>query len=420
MLFFIFSSFGAYAVKEERMKCMAKRRKTIWISMMRTGILLIVAGSLLFLYKIPWLWMGECAPMLVYVEEGGVRGEEFVKKTFEEHILLYTYAGGEKYLQPVLQSDISEEEIMLAEARDEEKHVLSQEGLERENSLLREEELKEEPVKEPEEEAKEVMSQSGKTVALDMARYYDFEKLIQDFYVVDKTTYITAEELEVDKMLKQDLRLNGIQENQASEGPQVLIYHTHSQEAYADSVPGDESMTVVGAGAELAKLLESYGIRVMHHKGQYDIENRDYAYANAEEGLTKILEENPSIEVIIDLHRDGVADGTHLVTEIDGKPTAQFMFFNGLSRLKSTGEIEYLKNENRAGNLAFSFQLQVKCMEYYPGLARSIYLKGYRYNMQYREKSLLVELGAQTNTVEEVYNALPPLAHVISMVLLGE
>ena len=150
------------------------------------------------------------------------------------------------------------------------------------------------------------------------------------------------------------------------------------------------------------------------------MENRDYAYANAEKELPEILEENPEIEVIIDLHRDGVAEGTRLVTDVNGKPTAQLMFFNGLSRLKSTGEIDYLKNENRAGNLAFSFQLQVKCNEYYPGFARNIYLKGYRYNMQYRAKSLLVELGAQTNTVEEVYNALEPLAHVISMVLLGE
>ncbi len=398
------------------MKRMWKGRKKIWISMVRTGILLVLAGGLLFLYKIPWSWMGECAPVLAYTEKRPQQGNGLIKKTIEEHILLYAYAGGGKYVQPLFQSDLSVEEIVLAEARDEEEHVLFQEGMERENSVIREEK----PEKEEAEEMTEVISQGGDFAALDMALYYDFEKLIQDFYVVDKTTYITAEELDIDKMLKQDLRLLDVQENQASEGAQVLIYHTHSQEAYADSVPGDESMTVVGAGAQLAKLLEGYGIRVMHHKGQYDIENRDYAYANAEAGLTKILEENPSIEVIIDLHRDGVADGTHLVTEIDGKPTAQFMFFNGLSRLKSTGEIDYLKNENRAGNLAFSFQLQKKCMEYYPGLARSIYLKGYRYNMQYREKSLLVELGAQTNTVEEIYNALPPLAHVISMVLLGE
>ena len=150
------------------------------------------------------------------------------------------------------------------------------------------------------------------------------------------------------------------------------------------------------------------------------MENRDYAYANAVPDLERILSENPSVEVVIDLHRDGVADGTHLVTEIDGKQMAQFMFFNGMSRLNSVGEIDYLRNDNRDGNLAFSFQLQVKCKQYYPGLARNIYLKGYRYNMQYKARSLLVELGAQTNTVEEVYNTVPYLAHVLAMVLSGD
>ena len=86
------------------------------------------------------------------------------------------------------------------------------------------------------------------------------------------------------------------------------------------------------------------------------------------------------------------------------------MFFNGLSRTRKAGEIPYLVNENRDANLAFSFQMQLKCQQYYPGLARRIYLKGYRYNMQYRARSLLVELGAQTNTLEEVHNAVPLLA----------
>lgn len=67
--------------------------------------------------------------------------------------------------------------------------------------------------------------------------------------------------------------------------------------------------------------------------------------------------------------------------------------------------------------MAFSFQMQAKCNEYYPGFTRRIYLKGYRYNMHVRPKTLLVELGAQTNTVEEAINALEPLAHVLSMVL---
>ena len=68
-------------------------------------------------------------------------------------------------------------------------------------------------------------------------------------------------------------------------------------------------------------------------------------------------------------------------------------------------------------NLAFSFQAQVKANEYYPGFTRKIYLRGYRYNMHFRGKSMLIELGAQTNTVEEIMNAIDPLSHVIAMTL---
>ena len=413
-----------------------KGRRQILISVVQTGLLLIVAVGLLFLYKIPWLWMGETVPLLTYGSAEYARRGGFLEETYKEHISLYEYAGCKNAAVISVQSMIPKDEILLAEARDEESSMSFLEEMEKENRVVREEaqtkeqdQAEKQPNEEKEErqpEAEDAMAQEApqnsmqKVMEFDPVQYREFDKLLQEFYVVDRSTYITAEELNAEQMLNQDLRLSSAQENQGTEGPQVLIYHTHSQEGYADSVPGDESMTVVGAGEKLAGLLEGYGIKVLHHKGQYDVENRDYAYANAEKELPKILEEHPEIEVIIDLHRDGVAEGTRLVTEIDGKPTAQFMFFNGLSRLKSTGEIDYLKNENRAGNLAFSFQLQVKCNEYYPGLARNIYLKGYRYNMQYRAKSLLVELGAQTNTVEEVYNALEPLAHVLAMVLLGE
>ena len=158
----------------------------------------------------------------------------------------------------------------------------------------------------------------------------------------------------------------------------------------------------------------------MHHMGQYDVEKRDYAYSNSLPALEAILKENPSIEVVIDLHRDEVAEGTRLVTEIGGKKMARFMFFNGLSRTRKTGDIDYLQNENQEANLAFSFQMQLKAAEYYPGLTRRIYLKGYRYNMHLRPRTLLVELGAQNNTVEEAMNACDPLAHILDMVLKGE
>lgn len=79
---------------------------------------------------------------------------------------------------------------------------------------------------------------------------------------------------------------------------------------------------------------------------------------------------------------------------IDGKPMAQIMFFNGLCRTAARGPINSLPNEYLGDNLAFSFQLQLMANEYYPGLARRIYLKGYRYNMHLCPKSLLVEVGA--------------------------
>ena len=71
-------------------------------------------------------------------------------------------------------------------------------------------------------------------------------------------------------------------------------------------------------------------------------------------------------------------------------------------------------------NLAFSFQMQMAALEYYPGLTRKNYLNAYRYNMHLRGKSLLVELGAQTNTVEEIKNAIGPLAHILDIVLGGK
>ena len=167
-------------------------------------------------------------------------------------------------------------------------------------------------------------------------------------------------------------------------------------------------------------LTEQYGYRVLHHTGQYDVETRDNAYSRALPEVEQLLAKNPSIQVVIDLHRDEVAQDTRLVTELQGRPTAKFMFFNGLSRTRKTGDIDYLRNENQEANLAFSFQMQLKAAEYYPGLTRRIYLKGYRYNMHLCPRTLLGELGAQNNTYEEAINACDPLAHILDMVLGGE
>ena len=252
-----------------------------------------------------------------------------------------------------------------------------------------------------------------KQVEINRTKLQDFDYLRQNFYQVDNTTTIGSDQLEVSLLLGKDMTIK-----KEANGPQILIYHTHSQESYKDSVPGDASMTIVGVGDYLEQLLEEkYGIEVMHHKGQYDVEDRDSAYSNALPDLEKILKDNPTIEVVIDLHRDGVPASSHFVTEINGKPTAQIMFFNGLSRTTSQGDLTYLANNYLADNLALSFQMQLTAAEYYPGFTRKIYLKGYRYNMHLCPKSMLVEVGAQTNTFEEARNAMEPLADILARVL---
>ena len=183
--------------------------------------------------------------------------------------------------------------------------------------------------------------------------------------------------------------------------------------------------TIVGVGSYLASILEGkYGIPVYHDTTAYDVIDgvldRNKAYENAYSSISKILEENPSIEVVIDLHRDGVDEDTHLVTDIDGKKTAKIMFLNGVSRSNMNGEIEYLKNPHKLANLAFSFQLYLKGKEYYGDYVRKIYVKSLRFNLHVMPRATLIEAGAQNNTLEEEKNAMEPLAAILNEVLSKE
>lgn len=247
---------------------------------------------------------------------------------------------------------------------------------------------------------------------LPLEQYKNLEALVKAFYTVDPTTVVQESFLNIEDLTAYDCSVD-----KNAQGPQILLYHTHSQEAFANSEPGKEEDTIIGAGTVLAALLEEYGFQVYHHKGKYDVKSRDYAYSEALPEIEKILKENPQIQVVLDLHRDAVAEETKLITDIQGNSVAKVMFFNGLGRTKETGEISYLKNPFLKENLAFSFQMKAACDEYYPGFARNIYLRAYRYNMHLCPKTLLIELGAQTNTKEEIHEALKPLAHVLSMVL---
>lgn len=242
----------------------------------------------------------------------------------------------------------------------------------------------------------------------------DLNYLKENFYIVNVTTKMTEADFDINYFLSSDLSVEKADE------PQILIYHTHGSEGFADSRPGAAEDTIRGVGEVLTEILqEKYGYRVLHDTTVFDrkngMDNRNYAYNDALGYLEELLKANPSIEVVIDLHRDA---GEKRVVNINGKPTAKVMLFNGLCR-NAKGELSYLPNNYLKDNLAFSFQMKVVGDELYPGMMTRIFLKDYRYNMHLKERYLLIELGTEKNTVQEAKNAMEPLADVLAQVLGG-
>ncbi|MEH2929143.1 stage II sporulation protein P [Candidatus Ventrimonas sp. KK005] len=250
-----------------------------------------------------------------------------------------------------------------------------------------------------------------------LAKLRDYDYLMKHFYSVHTSTTAPRDLMKAEELITTDLHLE-----KDSENPQILIYHTHSQETYKDYGPENPDATVVGAGNYLTRLLEEKGWNVIHDTSSYDLKggklDRSKAYNYALEGISKILKENPSIQVVLDLHRDGVKESLHLVSEVGGKPTANIMFFQGMSRTPE-GEIAYLPNPFLKENLAFSLQMQLDAAQRFPGYTRKIYMKGLRYNLHLRPRSALIEVGAQTNSGQEAMNAMEPLAELLDRVLQG-
>lgn len=254
--------------------------------------------------------------------------------------------------------------------------------------------------------------------AYDIDKLNDPEYLRNNFYIVDQRTQFVPSQFSASEFISKDLTIDT-----SGSDPKVLIFHTHSHEDFVGSEPNNPNDTIYGIGEMLAHTLTNkYGIITMHDEGKYDYVNGKTqilgAYERMEPAIQKVLNDNPSIEVAIDLHRDGVGDNVRLVKNVDGKPTAQVMFFNGLCKYLDNGKlVSGAQNPYLSDNLAFSFQMQLKAKELYPEFTRKIYLHAYRFSLHMKPRSLLIELGAQTNTIEEARNAVEPLAKILAEVL---
>ncbi|MDA3733628.1 stage II sporulation protein P [Niameybacter massiliensis] len=257
----------------------------------------------------------------------------------------------------------------------------------------------------------------------------DLNKLNDPNYLLSKIYTGDHDELTIDAnmlsewdfeaLAKKEFRLD-----ESIEGPKVLIFHTHAKERFADEDKSDPGILAVGS--EIENILENkYGIETLHVTDHFYIndtsEDTNGCYERMETVIQGILDENPSIQVCIDLHRDGVAGTGKVVGDLNGEEACKIMFVNGLTMLKNQdGEnipMKTLTNPNLEDNLAFSLQAQIEGMKYYPELMRKVYLKAYRYSLHMKPMSLLVEIGSQNDTSEEAVRTAEPIATILAKVL---
>ena len=209
------------------------------------------------------------------------------------------------------------------------------------------------------------------------------------------------------------------------EGPQVLIVHTHGSEAYTpdgtdtyvatgECRTTDTEKSVVRVGDEIAKVLTEMGLTVVHDTGLYDYPEYNGAYDRSLAAVEDWLAQYPTIQVVLDVHRDALigADGTVYkpITTINGESCAQVMLVMGSNALYDhPGWLE---------NLALAVQVQKEMNTLWPTLARPIGLRENRYNQQTAPGAMLVEVGSHGNTLQEALAAARMFARALGAVLL--
>lgn len=208
-------------------------------------------------------------------------------------------------------------------------------------------------------------------------------------------------------------------------GPHVLIIHTHGSEAYfpegkdtytPDDVErtSDKNYNVVRVGNEIASILKARGISVVHDTNLYDSPTYNGSYTRTLNGITRALTRYPSIQVVLDIHRDAMTaeNGVKYKTlaTVNGESSAQLML------VLSTGE-SGLAHPHWQENLKLGVKLQGRLSDRYPGLMRPINLRKDRFNMHATKGSLLVEVGTSANSLSEALVAVRPLAEELANIL---
>ena len=208
----------------------------------------------------------------------------------------------------------------------------------------------------------------------------------------------------------------------AESGPQILILHTHSCEAYTPEAPGetassdfrtlDDTRSVIAVGDALMETLTDFGFSVLHDRSLYDWPSYNGAYDRSGAAVQDWLREYPSLRVVIDLHRDSLGGARTEYLLPDGTKSAQVML------LLTSGE-NGLSHPLWQENLKLGLEIQSEMETRYPGFARALYLSPARYNQQLSTGSFLAEVGTEANTLSEAKQAARLLGECLAAVLNG-
>lgn len=208
--------------------------------------------------------------------------------------------------------------------------------------------------------------------------------------------------------------------------PQVLIVHTHATEGYLDGDYGyyltaastrttNNTKNTVRVGEELARALNQLGIVTIQDTTQHDYPDYNGSYTRSAQTMEDYLEKYPSIQVVIDLHRDAIEgdDGVKIkpTATVGGKKAAQIMILAGCQ----TGSVEGFPNWEE--NFRFCLQLQRQLEADYGNLVRPLLFKACKYNFPLSTGSILIEMGTDANTLEEALYSANLLAQALGKVL---
>ena len=211
----------------------------------------------------------------------------------------------------------------------------------------------------------------------------------------------------------------------SAEGAQILIIHTHSSEAYSPAgldryEPSGESRTqdsnynVIRIGNELTDILTAHGLRVIHDTGVYDYPSYTGSYNRSGEAVEAYLRDNPSISIVIDLHRDALGDNDVIyktVADESGVCASQVMLLAG-------SDDSGLEHPYWRDNLKLALYLQNAVITKYPSLMRPVQLVSYRYNQHLTHGSLILEVGSNGNTLQEALAAIRLFGETVAPALL--